>query len=201
MSMSNNDDKDEKLIIDLGSEFIKKAVSAKYQALDSSLYHVSLSLSFYGAADSLIVQTEQWEAPGDYYSAGLRLSRQLEGFLRRYNRVLSPADAKEADAYLKKLMNRLERLKTQGEDQGDFKISFEFMAPEARQKAISTLPFAKLKRYLRQWQVSHAQAVLLEADVTLKETPQAVKRAASFYISGRTDKKPSTSLNPIWSPR
>lgn len=199
--MSNNDDKDEKLIIDLGSEFIKKAVSAKYQALDSSLYHVSLSLSFYGAADSLIVQTEQWEAPGDYYSAGLRLSRQLEGFLRRYNRVLSPADAKEADAYLKKLMNRLERLKTQGEDQGDFKISFEFMAPEARQKAISTLPFAKLKRYLRQWQVSHAQAVLLEADVTLKETPQAVKRAASFYISGRTDKKPSTSLNPIWSPR
>ena len=143
-----------KTAIERFREILEETTHMKYDTLLTGLRHVSATVVYTKNLDDDILLRKHFEEPCDLYTDSEQLIRNINSFLAQYtDRILSPAEAEEADAALEKIKvghdRHLEKI-TQQPCEFDLR-QLRTLSTEDQMKKISNIPLIKTRRSLQSW--------------------------------------------------
>lgn len=156
-------------------EFFERAVQAKYSALTASLRSVHTSMECNDTNYPHVYFSKIVHEPADYLMPGANLVRRIDDFISRFQKILTPDEAEEADKELSGIVADVDGFITDGFNEEEMSFPFYDMKAEERVKIIADLPLAKLRSLLAEWDVASTKS-MHAVRITISSTPEPVAR-------------------------
>lgn len=157
------------------AEFFEKAVQAKYDTLAASLRSVHTSVVYNDTNYPHIYCRKSVNEPADYLMPGADLVRRIDTFISRFQKILTPDEAGEADKELSEIVAAVDKFIANGFGEEEMSFPFYDMKAEERVKVIAALPLVKLRSLLAKWDVANANS-MHAVRITISSTPEPVTR-------------------------